>query len=662
MREGLPWDILGRSQRLYAMGRCDEAVSLLSACLEREPENDPARLLLAELLLDSEQAENALTVLAACPQPEKNPRLLLLQARCLIALQQAAQAEGIADRLLAADPEYVGALCLKGEALLGGLQPEAAGEWFRRALALDPDCAAAWLGTARFQRSIHPEENVLDALERAVCAAPQTRDHTIAFHAECLRWSAFERGLAVYESVLEQEPFHRRIRFLRIELLLRLGRRSAAMCAVEDALVDFGGDEGFLSVALGLRQSLGPKAPPEGAQETVSLCMIVKDEGENLPRCLRSARDFVDEIVVVDTGSTDRTMDLAAIFGARVFPIPWKNDFSVARNASLEKASCDWILVLDADEALSPRDLPAFRTLLANHPRKDCAFLVRTRNYSYEANPVGFVANRGDYSEEAGLGWFPSDKVRLFPNDPRIRFRFPVHELVEPSLEAAGIPIRDASLLVHHYGTLRQEKTARKTQAYRRLEERKFHGEKARAAALREAAIQEARLGRHREAISLWRRFVRLRPQSAEAWLNLSGCYWNTADYDEAAACAARALRIDPRLKEARFNLAYARLLQGKGQTAYPILEGLVASEPDYAPARFLLGVAAAGLGDEEKAAEAFSFLRQSPFGPALKEALREAGGRLASAGRTLEAGRLETWIHRQDPTGMPRRGRGPAG
>ncbi len=648
MREALSPDIVDRSRRLYAMGRCDEAVGLLHAVLEREPENDAARVALAELLLDSERPEDALAVLAADPRMGFDPKFLLLRGRCLIPLGQASQAAEIADRLLAADPQNLAALCLKGEALLAASQPAAAGEWFDRALDRDPRCAAAWHGTARFRLSIHPEENVLDALERAVREGPESRATTIALHAECLRWTAFERGLAVYEGILDREPFHRRIRFLRIELLLRLGRRPEAMRAVEEAIVDFGADDGLLSAALELRTSLGPKAPEIGAQATVSLCMIVKDEGETLPRCLLSARDFVDEIVVVDTGSSDKTPDLASIFGARVFPVPWTNDFSAARNASLAKATCDWVLVLDADEALSLRDLPAFRALLESHPGKDCAFRVRTRNYSHGANAVGFVANRGESPEEAGLGWFPSDKVRLFPNDPRIRFHFPVHELVEPSLEAAGIPIRDCPLRVHHYGTLHEERTARKTQTYRLLEEGKLVGGKNRPAALREAAIQEARLGRHREAICLWRRFVRLKPRSAEAWLNLSGCYWNTADYDEAASCALRALRIDPRLKEAHFNLAYARLLQGEGNRAFQILKRLVAAEPDYAPARFLLGVAAAGLGDEERAAEAFSFLAKSPYGPALGEALREAGDRLSSAGRMLEAGRLQAWIERQ--------------
>ncbi|MEJ5358208.1 MAG: tetratricopeptide repeat protein [Desulfobacterales bacterium] len=657
MREGLPRDTLERSRRLYAMGRCDEAVHLLNACLEREPEDGPARLLLAELLLDSERADEALAVLAAAPWAENDRRFLLLRGRCLLQRMHAAQAAEIADGLLTADPENAPAMCLKGEALLAASRADAAGVWFNRALALDPGCAAAWHGAARLRQALRPGEPVLDDLERAVLLRPEARALTLAFHAECLRWNALERGLAVYEGVLGREPFHRRVCFLRIELLLRLGRRAEAMCAVEDAIADFGADEGLLSAALGLRNALGPQRPPEGGRGTVSLCMIVKDEEKTLPRCLRSARGFADEFIVVDTGSADRTPDLAAIFGAQVFRVAWENDFAAARNSCLEKASGDWVLVLDADEVLSSRDLSDFRGLLERHPQRDVAFSVRTRNYSLAADNVGFVLNRGEYAEEKGIGWFPSDKVRLFPNDPRVRFRFPVHELVEPALEEAKIPIRDCRLVVHHYGTLHPERLSAKSQTYRRLEKAKGRGKRGRAAALRESAVQEARLGRFEQAIGLWERFLRRQPDSAEAWLNLSGCHWNTADYDAAAACAARALRIDPRLKEAHFNLAYARLLQGEGRRAFEILDRLVAREPDYAPARFLLGVAAAGLGEEERAAEAFAAVAKSPFGPALGEALQEAFRRLSSAGRMLEAGRLEAWIKRRAPSASAAKG-----
>ena len=85
----------------------------------------------------------------------------------------------------------------------------------------------------------------------------------------------------------------------------------------------------------------------------LSLCMIVKNEEAILQQSLRRVDRYVDEIIVVDTGSTDRTKDIARSCGAKVYDFTWRNDFSTARNFSLEKASCDWVLVLDADEIIT---------------------------------------------------------------------------------------------------------------------------------------------------------------------------------------------------------------------------------------------------------------------------------------------------------------------
>ncbi|MEA2180039.1 MAG: hypothetical protein QOG77_3336, partial [Solirubrobacteraceae bacterium] len=88
--------------------------------------------------------------------------------------------------------------------------------------------------------------------------------------------------------------------------------------------------------------------PAEGL--TLSLCMIVKDEEEMLPRCLEAAAPAVDEIIVVDTGSSDRTVEIAKSFGANVIEFEWTGSFADARNVSLEAATGDWLMYLDADE------------------------------------------------------------------------------------------------------------------------------------------------------------------------------------------------------------------------------------------------------------------------------------------------------------------------
>ena len=105
-----------------------------------------------------------------------------------------------------------------------------------------------------------------------------------------------------------------------------------------------------------LRRSPRAPRPIEPAREAlyetmrISLCMIVKDEEEMLPGCLAAVAEHVDEIVVVDTGSTDRTVEIAESFGANVVEFPWNGSFADARNVSLDHATGDWILWLDADE------------------------------------------------------------------------------------------------------------------------------------------------------------------------------------------------------------------------------------------------------------------------------------------------------------------------
>ncbi len=101
-----------------------------------------------------------------------------------------------------------------------------------------------------------------------------------------------------------------------------------------------------------------------GGRPTISACLIVKNEEKFLPQCLESIKNAVDEIIVVDTGSTDRTVEIATSFGARVYHHPWRNSFSEARNHSISYAVCDWILQIDADESLEQADIPLLHSLI----------------------------------------------------------------------------------------------------------------------------------------------------------------------------------------------------------------------------------------------------------------------------------------------------------
>ena len=340
------------------------------------------------------------------------------------------------------------------------------------------------------------------------------------------------------------------------------------MTEIESTMVDFGVEEGILAAALNIRKKLGPLIVPTNPMPggSVSLCMIVKNEKDHLARCLRSVKPVVDEIILVDTGSNDETKDIARLFGAQVYDFSWVDDFSKARNFSLSKASGDWIFVLDADETISDKDYEKLKRVLETTQSLPAAFRIQTRNYSNHANTVGFRTNPGEVLEEEGIGWFPSEKVRIFTNDPRIRFEYPVHELVERSLQRLKIPIRDCPVAVHHYGTLQDLLALKKTKRYGGIGRKKLKKNLKNTAALKELAIQCAQIGNYSEALDLWRRFVGLQPRSAEAYLNMGTACWNLGRYAEACSFAEKALRLDPSIKEAKFNLGVFTVAGGKGR------------------------------------------------------------------------------------------------
>ena len=230
----------------------------------------------------------------------------------------------------------------------------------------------------------------------------------------------------------------------------------------------------------------------------LSLCVIAKDEGPFLAQCLASVTGLVDEIVVVDTGSSDDTIAVARRAGARVFRQAWENDFSAARNRSLAEARGEWILVLDCDEVLSRADHDRLRQLLAGNDAD--AYRMTTRNYSTEANQSGWIASRGTIAEEKGYpGYFPTTKVRIWRNRREVRFSGAVHELVEPTLLQTGMVIGDCLVPVHHYGHIEKERSA---DHYLEVGERKVRDNPADLRARYELAIAYRNARRLDEALA----------------------------------------------------------------------------------------------------------------------------------------------------------------
>ena len=190
---------------------------------------------------------------------------------------------------------------------------------------------------------------------------------------------------------------------------------------------------------------------------TISLCMIVKDEEEMLPRSLGAIHDAVDEIVIVDTGSTDASVEIAESFGAKVLHHEWDGDFSAPRNLSFDAATGDWIIYLDADEVLVREDAEKLRALTGQ--------VWREAFYLVETNFTGDLEDGTSVTHNA---------LRVFRNRPEYRFEGRIHEQIAQTLPAY-VPERLhlTNVRVEHYGYLgavrdAKEKSRRNTELLER--------------------------------------------------------------------------------------------------------------------------------------------------------------------------------------------------
>lgn len=162
--------------------------------------------------------------------------------------------------------------------------------------------------------------------------------------------------------------------------------------------------------------------------------MIVKNEEQHLARCLSSVRACCDEVVIVDTGSTDNTVAIAEQFGAKVFHRIWNDDFAAARNESLTHTNAEWVLYIDADEVLTNAEQFPLRQLLSNSPN--------VAAFGLQISPL--------------IGWMPYTDFRLWRHDPEIQFVGDIHETTLPDIrrlaDERGQHLQPIALHMQHLG------------------------------------------------------------------------------------------------------------------------------------------------------------------------------------------------------------------
>jgi tetratricopeptide (TPR) repeat protein len=271
----------------------------------------------------------------------------------------------------------------------------------------------------------------------------------------------------------------------------------------------------------------------------VSLCLIVKNEEASLPTCLASAADLVDEVVVVDTGSTDRTRELAQRFGAAVHSFAWVDDFSAARNESLRRATGDWIFWLDADEWLDEPNRHALRDLFARLGDENVAHVMTQRCLRQAALAGPQAAMTKDVAQ-----------VRLFRRLPGIHWQYRVYEQVLPSVYRLGGTLCQTGVVIQHPGYEDPAVHRRKIERNLRLARLDMAEHPENPWVLYSIGVFEQLLGRFAESIPfLERGREHLRPEVAYAprlHALLVQAYHQMGEAGQALAACWLALQVHP--------------------------------------------------------------------------------------------------------------------
>lgn len=289
--------------------------------------------------------------------------------------------------------------------------------------------------------------------------------------------------------------------------------------------------------------------------------MIVKNEAVHLPRCLESVCRVVDEMIIVDTGSTDTTMDIARGYGAKLFQHAWQDDFALARNIGLERASGDWILALDADEALDEPSQTQIRFVISQTEAD--GLRLRIRNFT----PPGELQAYEDMVY-----------TRLYRHKPQFRYEQAIHEQIRTSIERHNGQIQDTELTILHYGYAQSLAQGGDSRARRNLAalEKAVANSAADPYLYYQLGVTYKSLGNHQRAYDTLQKALELDESILDSGaldkLNMKLAQLALAqdNFGQAMHYAQQSLTHNPNNLTSLYIIALANMFSGNVQQAYP--------------------------------------------------------------------------------------------
>jgi len=286
---------------------------------------------------------------------------------------------------------------------------------------------------------------------------------------------------------------------------------------------------------------------------TLGLAMIVKNGAQTLRNCLASVQGIVDTITIADTGSTDESVAIAHEFGATVLSMPWANDYAKARNAVVDSLETDWILSLDADEAVAEGSADWIRTAIAE--KGVDAYHLQMRNYisPHVLAPMDqIMLNPGEVPAYAPdtVAYVPSAAMRLFRRDPEIRFVGCIHEMVEYRILELGRPFLPGGITLHHFGWYLTDavRGAEKRDRYFQLMGQKIREmPKDTNSMIRYGYMLFENYGKPDEALAMMKHAITINPRTPSAWLWTAVILTKLRRYDDALLALAQVPASDSR-------------------------------------------------------------------------------------------------------------------
>ena len=367
----------------------------------------------------------------------------------------------------------------------------------------------------------------------------------------------------------------------------------------------------------------------------ISLCMIVKNEQDWVTGAVESVRSIVDEVIIVDTGSTDATPSQVEALGVRLLRYQWSGSFADARNVSLAAARQPWILVLDADERIASRDLGLITSAVKSGAAD--GFHLIQRNYVRRSQLLGWTPNGNEYEEGSQYdGYVDNPLIRLFRNAPEIRFHGVVHEIVDPNRLPPTFKFASVAVVLHHYGKVRDdERVEAKQRFYLELGLKKIQEDSGNAKAFLDLGIQYQELGLHAEACEHFERNFGMSERP------IALLYWAISEkhlrhYEKAAGLLNRARELGLDSLHVHLELGNIHLAQNDWQSALAEYARCLALEPANPVAAFNYGLVLRKTGNTEGAVNFYK--RALSVDPKFREPTMELAILYLQAGRPDDA------------------------